>query len=243
MGGVKKFASENLVLYKKSDESLKSIVLGLDLKKEDKLIAPLKSGDLVLVIAEKGINSTFITKDSCQLDFYYQRIESLKRGDIEDFFVSIPHENFYQISHPLRREAIKERDKYISSLNLDLVLSNINKISIKNEEDLFGCNLEKGIFLPKSKIDLREYNKVYLSNEISLREKKSPSRNLLFHKFSRDFKVGTYFYISKKPHEEGHLNSNYLMDGLFISKKLTKIAKKFEKYWEPVVYEKRGAEI
>ena len=228
MSNVKKFASENLVVYKKSDESIKSIEKGLNLGLSDNLLAPLKSGDLVFRLLEKGISSTFVTKDEFQIDYFNLRLEALKKGDIDSFLVNIPCVNTLQINNKQLRKVIYKRDEYVSRFDFDKILKNLDKL-----------NIVKGISLFDNSLDISEYNKIYLSNEIEKECKNPCLRNLCFQNFSKRFKIGTIFYLSKTKKDPGHLNSDYSLNGLFISRNLTRKAKNYEKFWKPVVYLKK----
>ena len=183
-------------------------------------------------ILEKGIKATFITPDKRQYDYFNLRLEALKNGDVDSFLVNIPHASVLQINNPKLKKIISQRDEYLSNFNFDKILSNLDKV-----------NFVEGMSLFENSFDFLDYNKIYLSNEIEGVCKTPCLRNLYFQKFSQNFKIGTIFYLSKTKNDSGHLNSDYSLAGLLISKNLTRKAKKYEKYWDPVVYVKEKIEF
>ncbi|PIN80948.1 hypothetical protein COV11_02885, partial [Candidatus Woesearchaeota archaeon CG10_big_fil_rev_8_21_14_0_10_30_7] len=82
------------VTYTTTNETLDSIVAGLDLNSNDNVLAIAGSGDQAFAILEYVGKVKAIDRDKYQIKFIRARIRALKSGNIDEFFMGVVHSIF-----------------------------------------------------------------------------------------------------------------------------------------------------
>ncbi|PJE81798.1 hypothetical protein COU58_00530 [Candidatus Pacearchaeota archaeon CG10_big_fil_rev_8_21_14_0_10_32_42] len=204
--------------YKETNESLESILKGMDVNSSDSILGIMGSGHQGLAMVSKGCKVNLFDYEKDQIEYFYKIINFLKNEKNSDQSCS---------DFLIRKLNKKSPKEFFSSIqNIKEIRKNANRLSFFGPIDLFNLN-----------IDFENYNKVYLLNVLGYRnENGSFSR---FKSFGDKFLSGTLFYITRSPSleifdEVVNRNVNYFLDI-----RLTKLAKSFESGWEPFVIIKK----
>ncbi len=132
-------------MYVCTNESLSSIVKGLDIQPTDNVFAVGGSGDQAFAILEYANSVTLIDYLPEAVDFIKKRVDFLKQGKLEEFL--------YFKSNPAS-EGTKTRNKYFLSKNrLQKITSKLDNLTII-QSDVVLSEISK------------ENNKIYLSNAL-----------------------------------------------------------------------------
>lgn len=141
-----------MLMYTHTNENIEAILCGLDVKRNDRVLAIGGSGDQAFAMLECGARVQVIDHNSVQIGFIRTRINHLSRED-RPSFLRTSHDPF--LNHSKTREAI-ERDRYFTKDRIKIIAGNLNLLTVS------GNSLETEL----SHSDDGSYDKIYLSNAV-----------------------------------------------------------------------------
>jgi len=200
--------------YTSTNESLESIVAGLDVQSEDKILGILGSGQQGLAILENGPKVDLIDYEEKQIKYFLELFNFIKNTKNSN---KSCRNILYKISYDVNTKI------YFSSVpRIKRIRKNISRLNVLPTQNIF--ELEK---------NLSKYNKVYLSNAIDYNSFEIEDQIERLEKFGSKFNSGTLFYISRRFYS-GKIK------GFCIEKDLTQKAKALKEKgrmteWEPRV--------
>lgn len=131
---------ETLVPFTSTNESLESIVKGLDISPSDRVLAVAGSGDQSLALLENAHDVTAVDINPRQIEFFRQRIRALLAGDFSLFYLE---------------GALPEVASYFTQERLSRIKANLKNLTLRTGDVLDVAQTEPG------------FSKVYLSNIFS----------------------------------------------------------------------------
>jgi len=213
--------------YTSTNESLDSVVQGLDVNSEDRILAVGGSGDQAFALLEKAGSVTVVDRNPAQIWYVRQRAELINHRDYEMFLAlirgRIPQEYF-------RRDGILEKLK-----------ERIDSLDILEPCDILEVDITEGRF-----------TKVYLSNSIGYDEQEIapevrdslrrmannlPINGLIYSAWSLDetfgikqpsLKAVVRNWLSALHQQDSKENDDNLPVGINRDEELTKIAGQYE---------------
>jgi hypothetical protein len=200
--------------YKCTNESIEAILLGMDVKPEDNILCIMGSGQQGLAMAGEGANVTLIERSKSQADYFSRLFSFLSDEKNQN---ELCRDILVEISR-----AYKSPKSYFSDLKkIADIRKNLFRINNPGQTDMFEA--KKGI---------SGYNKVYLSNALTIGEMYYPRSLSVFKDFGGRFKEGTLFYATRRFTE----SDDEIKPPFYIEKTLTEIARELERSsWDPRV--------
>jgi len=161
-GLCRKFYNKDLFLrnvkeicYATTNESLKSIITGMNLSKEDEVLAIGGSGDQAFAILEFVKRVKVVDISSKQLAFINSRMAALKEMDVENFFEG-DKKVFSGDFYPLFTQDVRNYFLSDNPDRLEKIRKKLPDFLIMDPEDIVKTAQKE-----------RDYSKIYLSNAIS----------------------------------------------------------------------------
>ena len=205
-------------MYWCTNESLKSIVNGLDVNSQDEILAICGSGDQAFAILELAKRVVAIDKNSKQLELAEERRDMIKEGDFKFFW----NNHLYLADKDKRKSVFNKRKLYFNKERLRRIKNNIDNLSFLNE-DIF--------YIGNNGNNLGSFTKIYLSNAQGVIENilsLIPLGGLIYYSFNE----------KEYPESDDEKHSKIISRPLFLKEELTEKARMYENRWYPLVYEK-----
>lgn len=216
--------AQDEALYSATNESLPAIVRGLDLNKNDSVLAIAGSGDQAFAMLEYVGKIKVIDKSIFQLNLVKLRIEALKQKRY-DLFLETECSN----------ERLNRRNNYfMQEGKLDKIRNNLDNLVVLEPQDIFALQIDE------------KFSKIYSSNAlsyVSYEEVKIPALRML----SMSLLLEGLLYItcgttSVLNGEEIVALEEYPLLELKKEAGLTKEARRLEDEnnfcWHPIIYKK-----
>lgn len=220
---------ENL-MYRHTNESLTSIIRGLDVNETDDIISVCGSGDQAFALLEYANSVLALDISELQVAYSLNRAEMLKEGDTDGFFARpwYNDHNFKRANKYLSKGSIISKILPVKS-RAEKIRAKLGKIEIKHADDFLG-EVKEGRF-----------SKAYLSNILGWSGgglEKHEERANFMKRLAPMLRSPGLIYIS-------NMNENWRFDGiegLELDKEHTKIANLLNRneYWDPCVYRRKA---
>ena len=178
---------ERAAVYRITNENIYLLERFIQPNERDRILSICGSGDILLMLLNNSAKVLAVDREMPQLRFTQRRIESLKEKDYKNFSGEVK-DNFTKF---VNNKIL--RNKYFESIlkNPSIIIENLENLTFLHG-DIFKLHENK-------RVELKEFNKVYLSNSVEYRQ---PFKGELFHKnrqylidFFNKFQVGTIFYF------------------------------------------------
>ena len=218
------------ILYPRTNECIEAILLGLDLKPEDRVLAIGGSGDQALAILGYVKKVKVVDSDPEQIAYIKFRVDMIKKGDS------------LTPTYPQTRDNMMymKQTYFDSEHNTKTVRNKIDCLEVAEPSDIISVAKNENWF-----------TKLYLSNALAFR-KKLPPRKIreLLNTVSSNLPSGGLIYLPNhdqlcsdfKPgrdYDNPIAPKGMLPKNLELESKLTALARKKERYgWLPAVYKK-----
>ena len=203
------------VRYPKTNESLNSIIKGINPNPEDKILAILGSGDQAIALAKSSKYIDAIDNDSNQIEYAKDRINLLKEKKFEEFLRG------YKGKYPCN--FFSEIKKWELNLeNLNIIEGDIFKLNWNIYNKMYLSNI---INFPYQELDYLERMKRFKQKANELR------------------RGGLIYIITFEQDIKEILSEQKNINSIKINKKLTSDAKDYmkefnEEGWNPLVFQK-----
>ncbi|HII16015.1 MAG TPA: hypothetical protein HA362_06915 [Nanoarchaeota archaeon] len=208
-------AGPDVLCYRCTNESPGAIAMGLCVKKGDRILSVLGSGDQAFALLEYADYVKAVEVGMLQAQYALERKEALKRGDAETFL------RFIRAMK--RRPAgsyFNPHEDYFNDERIAKLMKKAGQIDI----------VQADIFRDEMGID--GFNKVYLSNAATYPGNKPEDVNAFLERLALALAEPGLVYMSQRP-DTIIIPSRFSLD-----EQLTETARKQEYGWFPCVYRK-----
>lgn len=176
-------ARSGYIVFPCTNESLAAIVAGMDVSKEDHVLAVGGSGDQAFALSEHVGSVGVIDADPTQRDFIESRIALLEKGDVGSFVWPLGDESDLDARFDFLRERFEvnahsgrkdSRNGYfLAGGRFEKIRSNANRLTVLPPVDVIG--LIDGVANSGLVFGGNLVNKVYLSNVLGNPMRDTPS--------------------------------------------------------------------
>ena len=155
--------------YTTANESIESIIAGMDIKKEDRILAVCGSGDQAFALLEYAREVVAVDYNPVQIAYAQERKQKLQQWDVEEFM---------GISFKWRTRYFKKKGR------LERIRKKLDALSFL-EGEIFSMAQNEG----------RKFNKLYLSNAISYQSISYKEQEKLIADTFASLNSGTLVYM------------------------------------------------
>ena len=208
-------SSINNVEFRRSNESLEAVALGMDLHPEDVVASILGSSEQSLAILEYVARVIAMDIDSNQINISILRLRILKEGNMKRFKSLLPYSKEEDGGDFISN--VKDNKKYLSMERLDRISKKLMALDILYE-DIFDVDPLK---MP--------FNKLYISNALNYGYGQAMNIQSLGIIASKMPKNGL-IYSATDDHLEKSIKS------IVAEEDLTHKARMKEHKWNPIIY-------
>ncbi|MCK4669994.1 MAG: hypothetical protein KAT43_02230 [Nanoarchaeota archaeon] len=214
-----------------TNENLGAIILGLDLKPDDNVLAVGGCGDQAFAILEYASEVKAVDFHPAQVDFIKKRIAMLELGDMQRFLMNpkLKADAEFSMGSTMRKDEEINTGRRHAYFTYE---GRFNKIRKK----LSHLEVEEADILEVA-VNEKGFTKVYLSNAISYNPSRFVNPTLVLSEIAANLPVGGLIYVADHDVISRDHGDIFLPDRVVIEEKLTKIAQKTKaRQWSSAVY-------
>lgn len=216
-------------MYARTNEDLKSIVAGLDVRPKDYILAVGGSGDQAFALIERARRVLAVDTEAHQVYHMGRMAELIKEGDYRGFlyartggsdpclFLDEP-----DLSDTVRWE-MHHGSKYFTLERFERIRNNLGNLQFRQGEIVETTQIEEG------------FNKVYLSNALGKEHITGENIREALIKISQRLPVGGLVYVSD------HVAIYDCLDGCGLESDELLTARANDKGWFPMVLRKNSS--
>ncbi|MFH1066067.1 MAG: hypothetical protein V1734_06175 [Nanoarchaeota archaeon] len=210
--------NQDSIQYSTTNESLQAIVEGMDLSRDDDVLAVLGSGDQAIAMAEYANSVTAYDLNPGQVQHARYKIRLINQGRFDEF---INAGNLWSKTKKARRDAY-----FGVSGRLERIREKAEQIKLKAGK----------LRAPKKGL----FSKAYLSNILGYGMAEAPwlRTRLFLGRLAKRLRAPGLIYIANGDRIDRQFlfQMDYIPGNLMIDEKLTKQARDIEiKWWQPLV--------